>query len=90
VKAPDVVWMSDARRAALPSDPTTLAPELCIEVVSASNTEAEIAHKRALYFDAGAEEVWTCDEAGRLRFFDADGTRATSALVPGAPTTIEV
>ncbi|RMH50446.1 MAG: Uma2 family endonuclease, partial [Bacteroidetes bacterium] len=30
-------------------------------------------------------EVWICDEAGTLRFFDADGERTTSALVPEAP-----
>jgi Uma2 family endonuclease len=35
----------------------TRAPEICIEILSPSNSAAEIAEKRVLYFDAGAAEV---------------------------------
>ncbi len=84
VKVVDVAWASPARfdadAAALP-----VAPELCIEVKSEANTWEELAYKRGLYLAAGAREVWICDEAGTLRFFDADGERTTSALVPEAP-----
>jgi Uma2 family endonuclease len=34
------------------------APELAVEVVSPSNSAAELARKRRLYFAAGAEQVW--------------------------------
>jgi hypothetical protein len=33
-------------------------PEICIEILFRSNSAAEIAEKRLLYFDAGAGEVW--------------------------------
>jgi Uma2 family endonuclease len=44
------------------------APEICVEVLSVSNPPAEIAEKIALYFEAGAQEVWTCDQDGTLEF----------------------
>ena len=40
------------------------APEICIEVLSLSNSPAEMNEKRDLYFEAGAHEVWIC---GRVR-----------------------
>jgi hypothetical protein len=30
------------------------APEICVEIISPSNTESEIQEKQALYFEAGA------------------------------------
>ena len=71
VKVPDVVWISQARLDALPEDPESspIAPEICIEVLSRANTEGEMAEKRTLYFEQGAEEVWLCDETGRLSFY---------------------
>jgi Uma2 family endonuclease len=70
VKVPDVVWVSKKRRASI-SGPSafTAAPEICIEVLSPSNTRNEIEEKRRLYFEAGAVEVWLCERDGRLRFF---------------------
>lgn len=38
--------------------PYTRAPELCIEVVSPSNSRKELREKIDAYLDAGAEEVW--------------------------------
>ena len=69
VKASDVAWMSGARRNDQPQDAEALevAPEICVEVLSRSNTQAEIDEKRALYLSCGAEEVWTCDSNGRMR-----------------------
>jgi hypothetical protein len=46
--------------------------------------------KQGLYFEAGAEEVWYCDEDGRLSFFDAEGPLATSWLFPEFPQNIEL
>jgi len=70
VKAADVAWASDAtmselgNRACFPR-----APEICVEVLSPRNTPREIEEKLALYFDARAGEVWTCDESGAMRFY---------------------
>lgn len=90
-KVPDVVWISAARRQQIPDDAeaSPVMPELCIEVLSGSNTDAEMAAKRQLYFAEGADEVWTCDPDGQIRFFDADGERSSSALAPSFPASIE-
>ena len=70
VKAADAVWISmerltRARKGSL----LTLAPEICVEVLSPANIRAQIDEKRHLYFDAGADEVWICDLSGQLHFF---------------------
>lgn len=90
-KVPDVVWCSqetweqhrDARGA-------RQAPEICVEVLSKTNTAAEMKHKRRLYFEEGAAEVWICDRDGTLTVF-ADGTRSdASLLAPDFPTSISL
>jgi len=68
-------------------DPTTLAPEICIEGMSDANDWAEMEEKRTLYREAGAEEVWIVTEEGEVRFFD-DGEREASALAPNFPIQI--
>ena len=67
-----------------------LAPEFCVEVLSPSNSTAEIDEKRALYFDAGATEVWICNLDGSMSFFVGPGhlQSATSVLCPSFPTRI--
>ena len=93
VKAADVAWASPKRlrelgnRACFPQ-----APELCVEILSPSNTEAEIEEKTALYFDAGAREVWICALSGAMKFL-ARGLarpRRTSQLCPEFPKRIEL
>lgn len=87
VKVPDVVWMSEERWKAMQQtgDPSTLAPEICVEVLSASNTVEELAEKRALYRDAGADEVWLVEPDGRIRFFRASEVDH-SAIAPDCPS----
>mgnify|MGYP001313879954 CR=1 FL=1 len=41
--------------------PDLAAPEICLEILSPSNSIVEMEMKRALYFEAGAREVWECD-----------------------------
>ena len=84
VKIPDVIWMSEERRAQISEDAeaSPVMPELCVEIMPDSNTEAEMADKRRLYFDGGAEEVWIVDQGGGVRFFDADGPIEQSTLAP--------
>ena len=86
MKVLDVVWMSEQRWEEMQQtgDPSTLAPEICVEVMSDSNTWAEMEEKRSLYLEAGAEEVWAVTEGGNVRFF-ADEELEESELVSGFP-----
>ena len=71
VKVADVAWMSEAHWESMPEDAAVapVAPEICVEVLSQANTAAEMEGKRRLYFERGAEEVWLCDENGRIAFY---------------------
>src|SRR5438128_7034243 len=61
VKAADVAWASPERIKELGEQVCfPRSPEICVEVLSPCNTGTEIQEKRALYFDAGAKEVWVC------------------------------
>ena len=86
VKTPDVAWVSSERveKMRQTGDPSTLAPEICIEVLSPTNTKAEMKEKRSLYFEAGAEEVWIVEENGTVRFY-ADEELDASRLAPDFP-----
>jgi Uma2 family endonuclease len=72
VRAADVGWYSDARFAEV-ADQIAFekAPEICVEVLSPSNSDSEMKAKKQLYFEAGAEEVWFCAIDGHLAFFFA-------------------
>ena len=87
VKAPDVVWMSPERLREMEKtgDPTMLAPEICVEVLSSSTTEEDIKEKGALYREAGADELWVGDEDGQIRFY-ADEEMERSRIAPDCPT----
>ena len=90
-KVADAAWISrerrrqqGPRRAAL-----TIAPEICVEVVSPSNTLGELLARRDLYFAAGALEFWICDEDGGMTFFNAAGELERSGLCPEFPRKLE-
>lgn len=89
VKVPDVIWTSPERRVDMEAtgDPTTLAPEICVEVMSDTNTEAEMQQKRSLYLQAGADEVWIVDREGQVRFF-GEAEMEHSSLVPDYPSRV--
>jgi Uma2 family endonuclease len=90
VKAVDVAWLA-SDRAEFRDRPLLLtdAPEICIEVFSPSNTQPEIDEKRALYFDAGAGEVWICSLDGSMSFFLSPNHQvSTSSLCPDFPQAI--
>ena len=85
-KVADVAWISEARQAqAAPRAALTVAPEICVEVVSPSNTRKELLGKRTLYFGAGALEFWLCDEMGAVTFFRPTGKMPRSLLCPEFP-----
>ncbi|MEM6644998.1 MAG: Uma2 family endonuclease [Bacteroidota bacterium] len=85
----DVTWFSPARwRLAEDAFDAPIAPEICVEVLSPGNTSAEMAEKRRLYVEAGAEEVWLCGIDGRMQFFTALGEGAASPRAPTFPNRI--
>ena len=75
IRVPDVVWASSMQ-----------APDICVEIVSPSNVQAEIEEKKAAYLRAGAREVWIISEQGAIRFFGAGGEKPASNLA--APITL--
>ena len=84
VKVTDVTWISAAYAQELEArKPLVLerAPEICVEVISPSNSSAEMDENRALYFEAGAHEVWICGLDGKMEFH----TRDLSRLCPSFP-----
>lgn len=68
VRIPDVSFVSWDRLPGrkVPRDPIPdLSPDLAVEVLSKSNTEAEMEHKLLDYFTAGARLVWYIDPQNR-------------------------
>jgi len=79
VRVPDVAWASaDFMARHGDATPFPQAPEICVEVRSPSNTDAEMAYKTELFLQAGAVEVWIVDEDGSRQVFDAAGERSDS------------
>jgi Uma2 family endonuclease len=81
VRVPDVAWASagflstHAETAPLPR-----APEICVEILSPSNSDEEMRLKKQAYLAAGAREVWWVLETGAVRYFDAAGERSASGF----------
>ena len=74
VKVADVAWVSDefiAEHGVV--TPFKVAPEICVEVVSLSNSKKEMTFKTQLYLDQGAREVWIVDQKGVIAYFSHDG-----------------
>lgn len=91
VKVADVIWGSSAffEKHKL-NTPYSVAPELCIEIVSPSNSPNEMIEKRDLYLAMGAREVWVCQESGSVTFFGDQGEQSTSELFPSFSEFIDV
>ena len=88
VRVTDVAWVTKEHFDAEPEELFTVAPEICVEVWSPSNTGEEFVTKRSLYFAAGALEVWICTQAGQMRFYDASQELERSRFVPDFPAQI--
>ena len=68
IRLPDVAFVSidDLRGGVLPTDPIpTLTPTLAVEVLSESNTAAEIQQKLQEYFESGTRLAWIIDPSTR-------------------------
>lgn len=93
VRAADVGWYSGERYDSVRGQAAfETAPEICIEVLSPSNTRSTMETKRHLYFDAGATECWICDLEGRMTYYERANPSAAkqqSTLCPSFPSEIK-
>ena len=84
LRVPDVAWCSTgflAQHAAefAPGSLALLsAPDLCVEVMSESNTLGEMKEKAEGYLSAGAQEAWVVMSDLTVRIFDAEGERSAT------------
>jgi len=83
VRVADVAWCSNEFIKQHDYEtPYSSAPELCIEVVSPSNSKEEMANKVGWYLQAGAKEVWIVWENGVVDYYDVSGQLSQSTYVP--------
>jgi Uma2 family endonuclease len=77
----DVAWASAQFMSAHGADfAPTRAPEICIQIVSLSNSVKELGEKRDAYFAAGAQEVWfVFPQSKRFAFYGPGGLLPKSA-----------
>ena len=81
----DVVWASDEFiRTFAYETPYPKAPEICIEIVSPSNSKAEITGKVDLYLAKGAQEVRVVYESGKITTYSHIGEIEQSVFAPDA------
>ncbi len=93
IKVADVGWFTMERLKPIRRETVyPVAPQICVEVLSDSNSREEILGKLALYFTAGASEVWLCDDDGRMEFFTSGspGPSPASLVCPGFPTRLDL
>jgi Uma2 family endonuclease len=77
---PDVAWASPQFMSRHGSEfAVTRAPEICVEVVSPSNSVKELGEKRDAYLAAGAQEVWIVyPQSKRVEVFGPQGAMPRS------------
>ena len=81
MRVPDVVWVSRELMGRHRNEKQfRVAPELCVEVSSPTNTQIQMAEKTAAYLAAGAKEVWIVDENGVPEIHTSDGRVSASTL----------
>ncbi|EIJ34237.1 Uma2 family endonuclease [Thiothrix nivea] len=90
VKVADVGLLTIEQARTIKNNITSaFAPIICVEVLSPSNTLAEMHHKKALYFGLGAEEFWLCDQMGSMTFYDESGELLASKKVRDFPVNVD-
>jgi len=82
VRAPDVAWCSDDYLTAHPEEmPLASAPEICVEIVSASNALPKLREKAMAYVNAGAVEAWLVYPVSRqVEIYGREGRRQPSSF----------
>ena len=89
-KVADVAWFSQERWERVKDEfDASIAPEVCIEIMSHSNTQEELENKKRLYLEAGAMEFWVCSEEGKMRFYDKQRELTLSDLVAQFPQNVD-
>jgi len=95
VRAPDVSYTRKGRiPGGKPSNSFgSVAPDLCVEIISPSEKQGAMTRKVREYFDAGAEQVWhlfpeeqqviVFTSPTETRTLDADDTLAAEGILPG-------
>ncbi|MBI5471810.1 MAG: Uma2 family endonuclease, partial [Ignavibacteriae bacterium] len=82
VKVADVAWASNEFIDEFGfKTPYDKSPEICVEIVSPSNSKEEILQKIDLYLAKGALEVWIVTEEGETKIFNNRGEIKRSDLV---------
>ena len=82
VKVADVAWASTQFIAENgDATPYQEAPEICIEIISPSNSKVEMRHKIDLYLAKGAKEVWICHSDGTVDHYANKGQVSVSMIV---------
>ncbi len=85
IKVADIAWASDDFINTFAyKTPYPKAPEICIEIVSPSNSKAELSEKVDLYLAKGAHEVWMVYEDGRILTFSHTGEIEKSTIAADA------
>ncbi len=82
LRVADVAWASDEfMRGHAQETPFMVAPEICIEVASPSNSARELGEKVAAYLAMGATEAWIVyPQTRRVEFFGAAGPLSRTAF----------
>jgi len=89
-KVADVAWISlEIFNRIKDETECSIAPEVCVEILSSANTNEEMKDKKELYFSMGAKEVWICYKTGNLRFFLPGEEIEKSNLFPNFPKKID-
>jgi Uma2 family endonuclease len=95
VKVADVVWCSPdflarSRTVLERWEPAfSIAPDLCIEVMSPSNILAELEEKIGHYLSSGARECWIVSPDLTIRAYGASGRVAGSSIGVTVETVVE-
>jgi Uma2 family endonuclease len=80
-RVPDVSWAAQPYwQDHFEETSASVAPPLCIEIVSASNSLEEMRIKIAAYIESGAIEVWLVGKDRSVRFFAAQGEIGASSF----------
>ena len=81
MRVPDVVWVPPELMERHRNErELRVAPDLCVEVLSPTNTRIEMVEKTAAYLAAGAKEVWLVDENGVPEIHTSAGRVPASTL----------
>lgn len=75
VRAPDVAWCSDDYLARHSEElPLSGAPEICVEIASASNALPKLREKATAYIGAGAVEAWIVfPQSRKVEIYNREG-----------------